>query len=61
MSFETDSQSIFYMSNRLLKDNFDDVCVIKSQLAYICNTINSLNKHLVEFCRDVHYISWGNQ
>ena len=38
VSSVTDHQLMYFMSNRLLKDNINGVRVTQFQLAYICNT-----------------------
>ena len=56
VSFKAYCQSIFYMSTILLKDNIYGERVPYFQLAYICNTNNTLHINLVKLCSDVHYI-----
>ena len=45
-SFGTDIQSLFYTSNRFLKNNIDGVCVPQFQRDYICDTTHTLHKIL---------------
>ena len=56
VSLGTDSQSMYLMSTIFLKYNINEVCVIKFQLSYICNTNNSSHKTFVKFCHEIHYI-----
>ena len=61
LSFRTDRQSVYFISTRLFKDKIDGVRVKKFQLAYVCNRNHPSHKNVVIFCREVHYMWWGNQ
>ena len=61
MSFGTDRQLMYFMSNRFLKDKIYGVCVRQFKIACISNTTHSSHKTLVKFCRGVHYMWWLNQ
>ena len=59
--FVTDNQSMFYMSNRFLKEKIYGFHVPQFQLAYIRDKKHPLHKILVELYHDVNYVWWGNQ
>ena len=49
------------MSTIFLRYKIDGVRVPQFQLAYINDTTHPSHKKLVELCRDVNYMWWGNQ
>ena len=59
--FGTDHQSMYFISTRFLKDKIYGVCVPQFQLFHIRDTTNSVHKQLVDLCRDLDYMWWGNQ
>ena len=61
VSFVTDIHSMYFMSTRFLKDKIDGVYVPQFQLYNICDTSRPSHKNLVELCREVNYMWWGNQ
>ena len=61
LSFGTDHQSRYFMSNIFLKEKTDGVYLAQFQLAYTHNTTHTPNKKLVKLCHAVHFMSWRNQ
>ena len=49
------------MLNMFLKDKINGARFSKFQLAYIRVTTHPSHKNVVIFCREVHYMWWGNQ
>ena len=45
VSFVTDRQSMFFISNRFINEKIDGVCVTQFQIDYICDTNISNHKH----------------
>ena len=54
-------QSMFYMSNILLKENINSVRVPQFQLNCIYTTTNPLHKNVVKLYCDMNYMWLGNQ
>ena len=61
VSFGTDCQPTYFMSNRILKYKIDVFHVPLFQLAYICDTAHTSHKNSVKLFREVHYIWWVNK
>ena len=60
VSFGTDSQSIYFMSIRFLKDKINGFRVPQFHLAYIHDTTHISCKHLIKLCHRRDYMWWGN-
>ena len=52
---------MYFIPTGFLKDNIDVVCFTHLKISYIRDTNHPLHKNLVDFCREVHYMWWGNQ
>ena len=61
VSFVTYCQSMYFMSNRFLKDKINGFRVQQFQLSYIYDTTHPSHKNLVKLFCEVHYMRWLNQ
>ena len=54
VSFSTYRNSIYFMSNKIIKDKINEFCVLQFKLAYICGTTHPLHGNLNKFCCEVY-------